>query len=283
MSRFINSHTTELVSTIASVTGDDVRYISTEEDTGNDKGQSWDIRGASGERYGVLVVESDRHDSPEHQTALYNKLSQIIADEIDLRRHNLSLEERFRLVDRQNAELSAVNRALSEMAYRDPLTGLYRRWYLDEQFRLELSRSTRYGRHFSLLVIDIDNFKQVNDQWGHRAGDSVLKIVSRHLHQSVRTSDIICRYGGDEFCALLTDTPRDGALEVAERIRQRCETAIVNWEDQQIRFTVSIGLGAFGEGSKHEITGSEEIFESIDKAMYAAKSAGRNAVREISL
>ncbi len=279
MDWLLNSRSAELVSTIASVTGDDVRFVPLENEVEIENEHTWDVRGASGERYGVLAIRSKSEDIPTHQNELYNQLSQIIADEIELRRQNLSLEERFRLVDRQNVELSAVNRALSEMAYRDPLTGLYRRWYLDEQFRLELSRSVRYGRNFSLLLIDIDNFKEINDRWGHKAGDVLLKVVSRNLQQSVRNSDVLCRYGGDEFSALLTDTPLAGATEVAERIRTRCENATANWETEQLKITVSIGLGSFGEDWNPGQSGPEEIFEKIDQAMYAAKKDGRNRVR----
>ena len=277
----LQPRTAEVLSTIATVTGDDVHFVPADREN-EFEGEIWDVRGSSGERYGALIVSSRQHELNQQQIRLYNQLSQILADEIDMRREHLSLEERFRLVDRQNAELSAVNRALSEMAYRDPLTGLFRRWYLDEQFRLEFSRSTRYGRLFSVLILDIDRFKDVNDTWGHAAGDAALKVVSRILQQSVRNSDVLCRYGGDEFCALLSDTGGVGAMEVAERIRCRCEEAIVNWESEQIRITVSIGLGSFGEGeSSLPAMGADEVFERIDKAMYAAKKSGRNAIRRL--
>jgi len=273
--------TIEVLSTIAKVIGDEVRFVSTDQEE-SPEGELWDVRGSSGERYGCLIVSSTRREMNEQQVRLYNQLCQVLADEIDLRRQNLSLEERFRLVDRQNAELSAVNRALSEMAYRDTLTGLFRRWYLDEQLRLELSRAARHGRRFALLLIDVDHFKEINDRWGHPAGDVALKVVSRVLQQSVRNSDVLSRYGGDEFCALLSDTDDSGAFEVAERIRNRCEKAIVNWNAEQIRLTVSLGLGAFaGDHATLASLGPEEIFKRIDKALIEAKRGGRNAIRRI--
>lgn len=275
MPSHLNPRIEQLLKTIASVTGDVVRF---ESETSAGSGQTWDVIGVDGTRFGLLVVEPKEREIADQQVALYTQLAQIIADEIELRLHSLSLEERFRLVDRQNAELAAVNRALSEMAYRDSLTALFRRWYFDEQFRLELSRASRYGRTFSVLLVDIDHFKEVNDRLGHAAGDAALKVVARVLQQSCRTSDILSRYGGDEFCVLLTETPVEGATEVAERIRRRCEETTVSWGEHDFHVSVSIGVGAFDEETAIGLT-AEDALVGIDRAMYGAKQDGRNLVR----
>lgn len=261
---------------ISAVTTHRVSFIPSEEDR-HEGCMTWEVRGESGDLYGLVEVDAGGERVSSMHGVIYEQLSGLIAHEIDLRRMNLSLENRFRLLDRQNAELAAINRALSDMAYRDPLSTLYRRWYLTEQCRLEMTRAARHGRPFSMLMIDLDFFKRVNDGHGHAAGDAVLRGFALLLQQSCRTSDILARFGGDEFCALLTDTPAAGAAEVAERIRQRCEDATFEHAGHRFQLTCSIGVATYSKESG-EIS-IESVFDEIDRAMYEAKNAGRNAVR----
>ena len=261
---------------ISAVTGHRLSFIPSEEDR-HDGCETWEVRGDSGDLYGLVEVDAAGQRISSVHGGIYEQLSGLIAHEIDLRKMNLSLESRFRLLDRQNAELAAINRALSDMAYRDPLSSLYRRWYLTEQCKLEMTRASRHGRPFSMLMIDRDFFKRVNDGHGHAAGDAVLRAFAALLQQSCRNSDILARFGGDEFCALLTDTPPAGAAEVAERIRQRCEEATYEHAAHSFRLTCSIGVATYSKESG--ALSIENVFDEIDRAMYEAKNAGRNAIR----
>ncbi|HEY5609684.1 MAG TPA: GGDEF domain-containing protein, partial [Thermoanaerobaculia bacterium] len=267
----------ELVRSIAMVTGHSLDFL-LDPQTEALADAEWPVVGEEETRYGILRVSGSIGPIAETQAAVYRQLAAIAAQEIDLRRQNLSLENRYRILDRQVVELSAVNRALTEMAYRDPLTDVYRRWYLFEQVRLELTRAARYGRPFSLLVVDLDHFKSVNDEYGHPAGDAVLQRFAKLLVDSCRNSDIVARYGGDEFCALLTDTPLDGAIEVAERIRRRAAETSVAFGDASLQITTSIGVASYcGEAALRQIS-AEEIFAQVDRTMYRAKRDGRNRV-----
>lgn len=280
MTGTINPKIEGFIASISSMTAHEVAFLPSREDA-TEPTLLVDVRGEDGDLYGVLQVRTANGIS-ERELTVYAQLSAIISHEIDLRRKNLSLENRFRLLDRQNAELSALNRALSDMAYRDPLSGLYRRWYLVEQCRLELTRAMRHGRHFSLLMIDLDRFKNVNDRHGHAAGDSVLKAFSLLLQQSSRTSDVVARFGGDEFALLLTDTPLDGALEVAERIRKRCSETEFAHSSHHFRLTCSIGVGSYGPDLRGSDVTVESLLDEVDRAMYDAKENGRNLVRMVS-
>lgn len=111
--------------------------------------------------------------------------------------------------------------ALAEQATRDPLTGLYNRRYFDETLADHIAAATRYGRPLSLVLLDIDNFKQINDTQGHQAGDTVLKHFANHLKSIVRQADIVCRYGGDEFAILLPETTKNQVQRFVERINGR--------------------------------------------------------------
>lgn len=267
----------ELVRTISLVTGHSLEFLFDSSDAPPDASE-WAVIGDDGSSYGVLRVTGARSPISDAEASLYEQLAAIAAQEIDLRRQNLTLESRFRILDRQVVELSAVNRALTEMAYRDPLTSVYRRWYLFEQVRLELTRAARYGRPFSLLVADLDHFKSVNDEHGHPAGDAVLQHFAKLLLDSCRNSDIVARYGGDEFCALLTDTPLRGAMEVGERVRRRTAEAEVNCGEIALRYTTSIGIAAFSDETALRGSSPEEIFAHVDRLLYRAKREGRNRI-----
>ena len=163
---------------------------------------------------------------------------------------------------------------LSTMAKTDPLTGLPNRREFEEQGSSELKRCKRYNREVSILMLDLDFFKSINDNYGHAAGDSVLKALSANLRASLRMADIACRYGGEEFVVLAPETHLSGAAELAERIRVRMETTFVSIGDETITITVSIGLSSTNGRS----CSLEQLIDEADKALYAAKSGGRNAV-----
>lgn len=163
--------------------------------------------------------------------------------------------------------------ALADLAQRDSLTGLPNRRAYDDVFADVLARHQRFSEPAALLAIDIDHFKQVNDTYGHAAGDEVLRTVSRVMSRSVRPFDTVFRVGGEEFNVLLTKSTPDQALETAERLRQAIAETPVKIGDRTITVTVSAGLVAFSRG-QDQIT----LSEAADSALYQAKASGRNRV-----
>lgn len=176
------------------------------------------------------------------------------------------------------AALQAL-RALSmakEQAIRDGLTGAFNRRFLDEVLGKEVDQARRRDQPLSALMLDIDHFKRFNDQYGHEAGDLVLKSFSRCLHDQVRAGDLVARYGGEEFVLLLPFTTYEVALSLAERLRLRVESLALPEPElpKGCRVTASIGVATFPE---HGLDG-DALLSSADKALYGAKGNGRNRV-----
>jgi len=158
---------------------------------------------------------------------------------------------------------------LKDKAYKDLLTGLYRREILNDLIEKEFYRSKRYGYHFSILMIDIDNFKKVNDTYGHLVGDKVLKKVAETTKKTLRRSDIAIRYGGEEFLIILPHTDLDAAKIAAERIRKNIEKLNVDG----VKVTVSIGIADNSLSPR-----LEDLIRKADQALYIAKRTGKNRV-----
>jgi diguanylate cyclase (GGDEF)-like protein len=170
-------------------------------------------------------------------------------------------------------------RRMLEAALRDPLTGLYNRRHFEERLHAEVSAARRHGRPLTMMVIDIDHFKQVNDRYGHVAGDEVLKLVARALEHSIRTEDIVARYGGEEFVLLARETTMVGARNVAERLRRLIEAAHCTWEERskstQIHIGVTVSVGVAQLDAEDD---ARAFFDVADHALYLAKQQGRNRV-----
>lgn len=164
-----------------------------------------------------------------------------------------------------------------ELAVTDPLTGLYNRRYLGTQMpRLFRDAATRH-RPLAVLVVDVDHFKQVNDTYGHAAGDEVLRELSHRLHMAVRGIDLACRYGGEEFVFVLPETDNDVALVIADRLRQIvADVPVALVDGRSVAVTISIGVAAF-DGYLAEDT-AQRLLKRADDAVYEAKAAGRNRV-----
>ncbi len=184
--------------------------------------------------------------------------------------HDITAEKKVQQqVERYHKELRTANERLRELSLTDPLTACWNRRAFDERLMFEIAECERYGGDLSVLLLDIDNFKRVNDTYGHEMGDQVLRTVARILKEQGRGSDFVCRYGGEEFAVLLPRTSRDGALLIAERLRIAIEK-----EQERCPVTVSIGVG----NRCLDACDSSTIIRHADEALYKAKAAGKNRV-----
>lgn len=211
---------------------------------------------AQGETIGQIYFGADVDDAKyigRHEMGTMRR----ITEQISLALANLDLQQ-----------------ALKEQSIRDPMTKLYNRRYLEETFSREISRMQRSGKNLSVLIMDIDHFKKVNDTYGHDAGDAVLTAFARVLSQKSRKEDIACRMGGEEFVLVLTDAPGELAVERAEDIREAASILSIKHGGRTIGVTVSIGVSIY---PTHGET-PEDLIKNADKALYQAKNGGRNRV-----
>ena len=159
------------------------------------------------------------------------------------------------------------------MSLTDPLTGLYNRRHFDNCLEREFLRSKRYGGTFSVAIIDIDFFKKVNDTYGHLCGDFVLREVAYLLIENFRKTDMVFRYGGEEFVVILTETDLAGAEISMERLRKRIEDNNFMFNSQLLKLTVSCGKSINGN-----LEFASDVIDNADKALYRAKQNGRNRI-----
>ncbi|MDW8294186.1 MAG: GGDEF domain-containing protein [Aquificaceae bacterium] len=171
-------------------------------------------------------------------------------------------------------ELEKKQKELEELAYHDPLTGLPNRRFFFDHASLLLENARRYGTPMSLLIMDIDFFKKINDTYGHEAGDMVLRNFANLLKKGIRHSDLPARLGGEEFALLMPNTDLHQAKTVAERIRRSLKDSPLVYEGQEIRATLSGGLVAFSGSVK----GVDELIRMADEALYTAKNSGRDRI-----
>ncbi|MBP3924050.1 GGDEF domain-containing protein [bacterium] len=160
------------------------------------------------------------------------------------------------------------------LSITDELTGLFNRRHFEQNFEREFLRAKRYGSDLSIAIIDIDFFKKVNDTYGHLCGDYVLRETAYTIQDSFRKTDMVFRYGGEEFVVILTETSLESALIPLERLRKRIEAKNLFYEGKNFNITVSIGLNS--DTSKFE--SASEFLDAADKALYRAKENGRNRI-----
>jgi len=163
---------------------------------------------------------------------------------------------------------------IQRQATRDGLTGLVNHKTFYEILEKELWRTRRYGGQISLIMVDIDNLKKINDSYGHRVGDKVIKQISRKIKECIRQIDTAARYGGDEFAVILPNTSLADAVVVAERMVDAVTHSPITWKKEQIALSISVGLGQYDAD-----TSPEDITSRSDQALYTAKQSGRNTVR----
>jgi diguanylate cyclase (GGDEF)-like protein len=243
-----------------------------------------------GREEGVNVLLSDDGVSRRH-ARIFMKGSDAIVEDLGSRNGTFVAGERvteYSLTDGEKIQIGAATtikftftddleeeyqRRLTEAALRDPLTGIYNRRHFDERLLAEFSGARRHGTPLSLLIIDVDHFKKVNDTHGHLAGDAALQMVASVLQEATRKEDILARYGGEEFVVLARATDLGGAALFAERMRKKVEGSVCKWQNKEISVTVSIGVAQLSKSAT-----MEDFIDSADRAVYQAKHAGRNRV-----
>lgn len=226
-----------------------------------------------GDLRGVLEISSDITAEVEHGlwTGRFLALALVVVfGSITALSFRLMMAQ----VSDWTQDLAESEKKQRELATTDTLTGVTRRWHFFALSSQEFSRSQRYKSPFSVMMLDLDHFKDVNDTYGHAAGDAVLIAMTQHCAGSLRDSDIFGRIGGEEFAIILPETDTKAAFEIADRLRQEVMGLKLTHEGQDIALTVSIGLATQIDDDPNFQT----LLDRADKALYAAKNAGRNRV-----
>jgi two-component system cell cycle response regulator len=222
-----------------------------------------------------MVVITDRGDemiaSQVIQTGAFGYLPKAKMTDNSLLRAIIKAVEKGRL----RREIKEAHRKMAEMTTKDELTGLYNRRYFSGVIKQEVSRAKRYGSNLVLCMLDLDHFKQVNDTYGHPAGDMVLTEMGRKLREWTRESDTVCRLGGEEFAVILPNTDERDAQIMGERLRNMVASHLFEFNSSRFRVTISMGLAGFSEAGVYS---SDELIELADQALYQAKDTGRNKV-----
>ena len=215
----------------------------------------------------VEISDDRRRDEIGLLTRTFNDMARR------LRRSRSEIDQQHRQLREQNDQLQQANEILEQLSITDGLTKLHNHRYFQDTLTREIKRSSRTEEPLAMLLIDIDDFKALNDGLGHAAGDAVLERIARILNESVRESDVLARYGGEEFVVLATGTDLDQAIYVAEKVRTTVaeSTFGIDAAGQPMRITVSIGVAAF-DGDRRS------FFDNADRALYRAKAAGKNCV-----
>mgnify|MGYP000326529644 CR=1 FL=1 len=175
-----------------------------------------------------------------------------------------------------NVKLNDLNNELKELSHKDYLTGLYNRRFFAEEAARAIALTLRNNSQFSIITMDIDKFKNINDTYGHAAGDMVIINVAEKLKELIRKSDIPARFGGEEFVLLLYDISSTNAMKVAENMRKLVENLEIHYENEIIKFTISFGVAQFD--TFKDDNNIEHTIVRADKALYEAKKSGRNKV-----
>lgn len=236
---------------------------------------------AIGFRHAVYGVVIQLGEPMRHRSAYGLRLLEEDLGEINISRNKPFSEKDLATIEHLLVPLLYPLRnglryhAALATAFRDPLTGVNNRAAMDEALPREVELSLRHEMALSILIIDLDHFKKINDGHGHAAGDCVLRNAAKLIQQALRTSDQIFRFGGEEFVVLLPSTTTAGAHILAERIREELEASRCHHEGEEITVTASIGIASL-EPSDNRHT----LFDKADKALYRAKALGRNQVQQ---
>ena len=191
----------------------------------------------------------------------------------ELQNKNNELVRANEMIETKNSQLKEMMSQLEIASKTDPLTGLYNRRHIMSKIEDEFIRFKRNMRRFCICICDIDYFKKINDTYGHDCGDYVLKMVSKILKETVREQDLVARWGGEEFLLFLPETELEGAKVFAERMREKVEQKIFEYNNIKVSITMTFGLSVFDKGLS-----IDKLIQKADKAMYDGKNKGRNLV-----
>ena len=228
---------------------------------------------------GVLTVQSKKKNAYSHYNFdMVKALSSYIAIAINNAQESEKLAEEIKVRKNAQMELEKINEKLLRLSEIDGLTGIPNRRRFDEFFSLEWSKSEEYSNYLSLLIIDIDCFKEYNDHYGHLAGDEVIRKIATLLQNSLkRCTDFVARYGGDEFIVVLPSTNAEGALCVAKRMKKAIESLKIEHNYSSVENYITITIGVSSIIPKNHID-KEALIHTSDKALYEAKGKGRNTI-----
>jgi diguanylate cyclase (GGDEF)-like protein len=220
----------------------------------------------------VVVLVSDEMEDSAVRDGLDRGASDCLRKPVDPAEGWVRTRAALRVAALQR-QLREENERLTELAATDDLTGLLARRFLESHLRGLVAGATRHGRALSLVMLDVDNFKAINDTHGHSVGDQVLRAVVDRVRGRIRADDLLGRWGGDELILVLPDVGFDGAMTMAEALRQRIEAPAISAGAHPVAVTLSLGAAEWRHGES--VT---ELVERADLAMYEAKAAGRNQV-----
>jgi diguanylate cyclase (GGDEF)-like protein len=214
---------------------------------------------AQGETYGVLYVEQKATPAGiVNENSQLQSLARAVAERISLAIANLKLRD-----------------VLRNQSIRDPLTGLFNRRYLEESLDRELHRAARTRRNVSVVMLDLDHFKQFNDTFGHQAGDMLLREVATAIKARVRAGDLACRYGGEEFAIIIAESDAHGATLCVDKIREAVKQLALQFRGQSLgSITLSAGVATFPMHGDNP----EDLVHMADLALYRAKREGRDRI-----
>jgi diguanylate cyclase (GGDEF)-like protein len=235
------------------------------------------IDGSVSRRHARIRFVDDRHvledlGSANGTYVAEQRISQHVLSDGDLIQFGSTVAFRYSVTDSQQL---AMLKYLYDASVTDALTGVYNREYFDARLSTEIAYSKRHGTALSLLMFDVDHFKKINDTYGHPVGDQALVKLVESVRTKLRTEDVFCRYGGEEFVTILRTTDLDAAACAAERIRQAVEQVMLIAEGVRVRLTVSIGCASL---KCTEDAAAIEFVAIADRRLYAAKRAGRNRI-----
>ncbi|WP_291490478.1 GGDEF domain-containing protein [Desulfurella sp.] len=212
------------------------------------------------------TIAAQENVNLEDSSNAYEELEKLKKINLSLR---INLEKAMRNIEQERQSLEKIK----VKVYRDGLTGLYLREYLQIKLKENLYFMQRYGRIFSLQMIDVDDFKDINDKFGHQIGDNVLCQIGNLIKKNIRTSDIPIRYGGDEFVVLMPETDINSAKKVAEKFVQKMSKVVFRKKDEEFKVTFSIGLTSVRKDDTFQ-----SIMERVDSALYSSKRSGKNSI-----
>ncbi len=233
------------------------------------------VKGIGDSVTGLSTLKEVEHAVQSHLDKIMTHLDQHRAEEnvrvARIKEQNEALSRRLKKLESQSSELRKQVLESQNKALQDPLTQLPNRMAYDQRMQQEYARWKRYHNTLLIMVWDIDFFKQVNDQYGHQAGDKVLKVVAQVLQKNLRETDFVARFGGEEFVSLMPETTLGGGYKVAEKIRGIIEKLEFHYRGDNVKVTISCGISLFVEGDT-----PDSAFSRADKALYQAKEQGRN-------